>query len=1189
MNLTKLNWPKGWVPSEDPVNGDPNGLLRADNLQQDEDGVLGIVRGLQKVNTSPFTDYVSDIYSKVINNKEILWAGLNINGKQVLRSRNGTFSDSVTVCSGSDRAIFGDCLGQVLVCAGTQRFKDDGTNILPLGLKTPAAPTIGTVSQPLLHLDGAFTQVEGDTPNPQGSAFQGNVDRSTLREVVIASLAGVDTTNIGNGPAASPDNDTFFFMFQPADSTLITDIKVDIILDNSPLTAISNYYSFQWDPGSNPQFINGAGAISIFSAQRGDFTRQGNDTTLDWKHVTAIRYSFSALSYTGATVGNAKFTGGVQGVLNGQYTYIQVNVNDNGVYVAKSEMSPASPPINVINGFCTVTPAPSGDAQVTHNWIFRQTNVTNDPTIPQSFLNDYYLVGKVQVGTPFVDNTSDVSALLTNVKLNRFLQSIQNLGDTIYFMEGLHFERMVYMGLSNIYFSDSVNPDAIDQRYTIKAGGDPTEKNLFIRKVTNTVLVLGTTKNTYEISGDLSSLPDGTLNVSIIPIGEAYPPLSADCAIVNGGLFYLAADGLRVTTGSNSTLVSPQLRLLFQGENRAGIAPVAVISNNNGRYSLGVGKTRLYMTLPFQDGTRQLIVYDLVNKTFRLQFTDPLVVYVTQTDRVLLGYNNTVNPNIAVGDIFELDKGTGFQDQSGAQLSGQPIFFQTVYDANGQPRNRKDTFTLKLISDTGGRPCSIYLDKDNSGNWTLLQTYSSSGLSTTYIPLNNVTLGFRYAIRIVDVSLLFVFRLYEYTIEYEARPEQLDYLRILPTNLGTISRKRVTAFAFVIDTLGNNINFQPFLDNIIWTSSGTVNNATKLTYIFYFTSEAVCTDIGGILSGGVFEFYSINLEECVSEKLPTPVEFLIIPANNYGTPNRKRHTSYKFQILTRGKNVQFTPLLDNVSHASAIFNTTRKTTVEYFFPQSDNDVIGIDIGGTLQSSDTPITPFEFYGVVVPQDVEVLPPRLEYFRIPNNNFGVAARKRLRTLPLVIDTYGSAVTFTPVVDGLLQSNTTTFISSGKTTLYHYFINDVFGTDFGGILQSPSLQPFEFYGLGQPEDVEVLPVPKKYDQLGPIRFDKIGKLFGFRVRLIMNGTTTSMPYQIFGDASPSNPTYATPLFSSSFPVLPQVDEVYEIFFPKNVNTDICRLVLGPCSDSFHRYNVLMKVQLSGMESDSKWETIQ
>src|SRR5437899_11660989 len=104
MNLTKLNWPKGWVPSEDPVNGDPNGLLRADNLQQDEDGVLGIVRGLQKVNTSPFTDYVSDIYSKVINNKEILWAGLNINGKQVLRSRNGTFSDSVTVCSGSDRA-----------------------------------------------------------------------------------------------------------------------------------------------------------------------------------------------------------------------------------------------------------------------------------------------------------------------------------------------------------------------------------------------------------------------------------------------------------------------------------------------------------------------------------------------------------------------------------------------------------------------------------------------------------------------------------------------------------------------------------------------------------------------------------------------------------------------------------------------------------------------------------------------------------------------------------------------------------------------------------------------------------------------------------------------------------------------------------------------------------------------------
>src|SRR5205823_3649757 len=107
--------------------------------------------------------------------------------------------------------------------------------------------------------------------------------------------------------------------------------------------------------------------------------------------------------------------------------------------------------------------------------------------------------------------------------------------------------------------------------------------------------------------------------------------------------------------------------------------------------------------------------------------------------------------------------------------------------------------------------------------------------------------------------------------------------------------------------------------------------------------------------------------------------------------------------------------------------------------------------GTLASLEN--TPFEFYGVIVPQDIEVLPPRLEYLRIPNNNLGVPARKRVRTLPMVIDTYGKDVTFTPIVDGLLQPNTTIFNTSGKITVYHYFSTDVFGTDFVGILQDAS----------------------------------------------------------------------------------------------------------------------------------------
>lgn len=133
------------------------------------------------------------------------------------------------------------------------------------------------------------------------------------------------------------------------------------------------------------------------------------------------------------------------------------------------------------------------------------------------------------------------------------------------------------------------------------------------------------------------------------------------------------------------------------------------------------------------------------------------------------------------------------------------------------------------------------------------------------------------------------------------------------------------------------------------------------------------------------------------------------------------------------------------------------------------------------------------------------------------------------------------------------------------------------------------FEFYEMQKPEDVEVLPVPKRFDQLGPMRFDKIGKIFALRIRLIMNGTTTSLPFAIYGDDSETSPHLNSPLYSDSFAVRPGFDNVYEIQLPKSVNTDIFRLTLGPVADSFHRYNVIVKVHISGMQGQAKWLPIR
>lgn len=1201
MNLTYTGWPLGYTPSADPVNGNPQGLQRMDNCYLDEIGVLSLVRGIQEI-SGTLANYPYRIYSKVLpTNNEAIWATLGLTSSEIIRSAKGDFSDTQVIGNGTDKGCFGDALGEVICFAGTTRIKDNGTKVNPLGLLTPSAPSVTNISQPTLTFSGVWTCPVGTAEESSSTGMYMFLTDTNVQGIILATLSGsVNSLFIGAGAAEEPDNDTFSFTFIPDDGTNITTIRVEILLNSVG----DQYYWNEWDP---TQLSQGPQQPSTLSVLRSQFKRAGAMPGLDWSRVLGIRFTIQANYQMNVTCQNPMFTGGAEGQITGtNYTYITVNVNDNGFYQALSPPSPATSPISVTNGNVQIIPttaggagSPNTDAQVNQVWIYRGGGN----------LDQYYRVGISKLGETFTDNTSDDDLLEIDLPLNPFLLTLQpgdpnSINDTIYAVEGLFFNRMLYMGLGFIYISDALDLDAVDSRYTLKAFGDPSEKNLWIKKLTNSVCLLGTTKNLYEITGTFQPLPDGTIDATINPIGEAHPPLTDNVCSSQGVVFYVAAVGIRMTNGSNSTPITSQsnlgvstpndqLRLLFsEGETRADVPPFVI--SQFADYPIAVGKSRLYCSIPSTDGTQRLFVYDLINQYWRLQYTNPISLFVTQTDRVLLGYENY---NGMGGIVAQADIGLGFTDKNGNNLSGFPLEIRTVFDANGQPRNRKDTFTLKLIVDTGGVPCSVYIGKDQEGDpYSFVGNFTTNGLTTVYFPLNNFTLGFRYSLRIVDSATesnastpsLLIFKLYEATIEYDPRPEQLDYLRIQPSNLGTISRKRMVNYAIVIDTLGNTITLTPFIDNSntgILPLNRQFSTPAKQTYIYYFTQEQIGTDINAILSGGVFEFYSLNEQEIISEKMPVPCEFLVIPNNDYGSPNRKRHSSYKFQINTRGVPVIFTPKLDGVFLAPTTYTTTEKRIVEYFF---DSDTIAREIGGTLATT-VDGSPFEFYGVITPQKIEELPPRLTYYRIPNDNLGVAARKRVRTIPLIIDTYGQSVTFNPIVDGVDPGiEPAVFTTTGKTTVLYYFPNDSFGIDYGGELISDSDQPFEFYGLGDIEKVEVLPVGKTYDQLGPVRFDKIGKIFAIRIRLIDTGNG-GIPLTLYGDADPTDPTYDSGMYNFEIPTYTYVDYVYEYQFPKSINTDILRISLGNVGLPFHRYDCQIKVSMSGMESDSQWIPIR
>ena len=1500
MNLTRKDWSLGWTPSNDSVNGDPRGLLRADNLELDERGILSLTNAARVAGYDPtgpsrrqnpdprktldatfaYSGQIVQIYSKYIGNYKYRF---------VVTDNGYVYCNGFRIVGGENftQVGFTSVLGQILICAGNKRLKDDGNTIRQLGLKKPdnAPIKIDTIIQEVLLgtiPSNWFSDVGNSMTTPLTvSTFNyyslyamPNGGKQTKSYGAYASYwQNYDLNTIGGNPAT--DNDIFSIFVGATNALNDIDITVEFHLKNinneSPWT---EYYTYTWH---NPESIGVSSDPLItdhyallggttLKVKRSDFQRIGTHPNLDWKDVEYIFISFDQDGTGIYNFNDLKFT--CQFLTGQSYYYATQNVANLGTYVAKSPLSDKSVVIEPIGGQIRILVdnpfiGDDTDPQINEVWLFRRASTVQDviPIDSAPILDTWYRVGVLNplVSLEFQDTMTDEDALELNIKTSVTLISVKDIKEEIIGIVSGYYDRTLYLTSKYVYISEQLNPDSVDSINILKFEGGEISQNLWIVKSSLGVILIGTTQEIFEISGTMVDMPDGSIDLTVKPLGISYPPLSYEVEVYSNSVYYMAKDGLRIIApgGQSDILTSPSLDLLFQDESRYGISPINIKPKHIERYPIAVTQTHIFISLPFTDNSRNVIDLNLSTKTFTYRTTSPQSFFVEEDGTILAGYGY----NGDVGNYLrEFNVGKKYDD-----TVGQVVRFWTVFDDNTQPRNRKDVFTLKVTADSGDKPLSIWIAKDgDSINDIYLGDYYFNGITEQLIVLAGVILpGKSYQLKIGGFDLD-VCKIYNFTIEYNPFPEQLNAYRIPNDNLGTFARKRFTNHAFVIDTLGNSVNYTPIVDGVSLSGSS-VNFTGKRTFVHYFKSETIGTDIGGFLSGNTFEFYGLNLEEIVSEKLPTPVKFLIIPATDYGEPNRKRHSSYKFQINTRGYQVRFTPRLDGVDKTSLDFSTSEKLTVEYFF---DSDTIAIDIGGTLESltdkefefygvikpqdieilpprlkyflippnnygqpnrkrhssfkfqintngfnvtftpildgingsplvintpskqtveyfftsdtiaiemggslvgtsefefygvivpqevellparlnfflippndygepnrkrfssfkfqintnglpvvftpiidgvnqtpsthitsgkktvehffeSDTtgidiggslsgnifefygvvkpqqiellpprlhyflippndygkpnrkrhssykfqintngvnvrftPIidgvskTPldfntiskqtveyfftsdtfgidiggsllsltgeeFEFYGVITPQDIEVLPPRLKEFRIPESNYGIASRKRIRTMPLELNTNGYDVTFTPIVDGVMGTPST-LNSLSRQTLFHYFESDVFGVDFSGELVG--IQPFEFYGLLKPEGVEVLPVAKKLDQIGPIRFDKLAKLLTCRFRVITQGNENL----ILNFYDEESTILSTPIHTQTIVTTANLDDIYEFNFPKTIKGSTIRVVIGPSILPFHRYDIQLKVNLSGMESEPKW----
>lgn len=1192
----------GWIPSDNSINGRKNGLLKMNNVELDENGALVLTGGVQKI----FGPYglgapAHTLYSKYV-----------VEGAAYVKKRYSAHIDgrvyredfAITASGAVNNAAFAAAYNRVFICSNQARLKDDGTTVWNLGITKPTvAPTVVVNAPPTIDLRQTVANftlegTEGSIAFIGGDA-QITTDAVTNR-VKIRNLYTLNASTYTSGVGLNED--IFKMEVLCADTSKVANIRVEILLEDPTADgAASDYYYFEFVNSSNrylgedhppprSRIVNsrtlvnpfnfGSNQWSALECLRRDFSRAGENSALDWQTVKGIRISIVATEETVIQIGRTIFYGGTASPMRGSYEYCQVNVSTIHGYVAKSGVGPLSNPVWTDMAFTTVTPQVPGDTQVDQVWIFRRGGT----------LDQFYLIkiltktAQVIVNPPraragsgstvetgfvaFDDDFSDQDALTLNIKANLFLTSVAypDLPDQIFTILGPIFGRMLYFTRAGVYIGDENNPDSYDTRNVIRYSGSSTgtgvELFLWAQKVSENTILVGTSQDVYTLTGTFVELPDGFLDIYLRPLGTPHVPIAYDSAVYNGNVCYMANDGWRMisSSGESLNLTKPSTDALYDKKTRYGYAPALILPSGAVRFSCTVSHDKLYCVVPHTGSSRRVEVYDFVRKYWRSNFLDPNLVYAEEDGKLIAYYPDTSY----LGTIDDQD--TKLLDEDVNEALEQTITILTPVLDSSTPRQRKDPYTLKFRINTGGDNVTlhVYRDEEYPAAATSL-VLNTASLVEVFLDISSLVYLKSYQFEFTgQVS---EFALADISIVHDTKPLQMTHL-IVRMDYGTSARKRLETVPFVLDPLGYDVTLTPYVDGVSQTPA-IYNYDGKRPWDYLFDEEKVGKYFDYVFSSlQLFEFYEF-LQPRNIQIFPEQASFLITQHTNYGTSARKRLPTVPFKINCLGNNITVTPIIDGVRQTSQI--VTAGDLIETLNYQFTADSIGVDFEyeftGTL---------FEFWEMLQPRSIEVFPEPNRYRVVPNSNFGNANKKRVRTWPFVLDPRDGTVTFTPRVDGADQGNTSTFTGPGKLTRFHFFIDDVFGVDYGGVFSSPS--DFELWEMLPPDSVQVLPIARRFDQVGPLHTFRYGKLKSFELRVLPYGT--QIPFNVFfADASQ---------LPGNIQTVSGVEDTYRVEMPKTTSGQILRIEFGPTAFDFHRYYIRLQFTAGGADSEMTWITL-
>lgn len=945
---------QGWCPSDDPINGRKNALLQMDNLELDSNGALQLIGGTNVVRS--YASRAHTLYSRVMGGTRRDYAALT----------DGSINrDGNTIVTGGDSSIaaFGTAFDYTLVCSGTKRIKDKVSSAANLGVGAPtAAPTLIDCS---LDTAGCYSTVANLTANyamfvgsativtsasyPSGGGHARPATISYLQLTADSNGDAVFQTYNGVGdphdsskftPPSGTDygyalgSDVFPF-FGYVEDPYGCSVQIDVLLTagNAYADQMENYYTYKIADLSQLAFDPYTGVFHAF-IRRADFVRSGTTANLDWNNTYGVRITFHGASgqiinFLGVDTNPVDhaflaFFGGTH-ALNGSYDFMQVNVNNTGTYLARSQMSPILKGVSIIQGQPQLgfqNPS-SVDLQVNEIWIFARSNGGANGIGDTSFLSKWTRVAKVTSGSSLNTQLGDIEAEILNITYDENLVSIAStsITDKILRVLGPMNGRWYYFTSNTMYPSDINNPDLVKPGQAVRTTGSNSEIFLWAFEIAEGVVLVGTSVDVYILSGTFQTLADGSIDIYYRKLGCKFPPITYDADIYNGAVYYLANDGWRSinSNGDNPLLVAPNTDQLYKGKSRYGyIAPNLKISSGSVRFPICIARNKIFA---FVTGTGRYEVYDFIRRYWRpvnYQLGDTSACFATQDGQILATSNSDNRLRELEVPYTKLIDGTTPQTYNA-------LF--CVFD--GQlPRNRKDSQTFKTRAFSGGSAFNVIITSSDGVAASLGTVNTGAPGVDFFIDLSNnsiVAITKTYQVKLSGATPEFL--LEDWVINFTPRPEQVTYFKQLNTNFGTGAKKKIANWPLVIDTLGNNVTYTPYVDDISLATTQLVS-FNKDTKNIFFVLDQFNVDFGFTLhSSGLFEVYG-PLDPEVLQVLPIAKRFdQLGPTELFRYGKVKK---FELRLLAFGSSIPYILYFSDNNIYNGILNVTAGKEDTYF-------------------------------------------------------------------------------------------------------------------------------------------------------------------------------------------------------------------------------------------------------------------